>query len=105
MMRQAIETKFFGPGNVRGSRVKAICDAGSITLDWNHRLNGDENHIAAAQALATKLKWPGEWYGGGLPGDGRGSRRSFGYAFVWAGPVSSGRRDPAFCVEHVEEAA
>jgi hypothetical protein len=64
---QAITTKYFGAGNVRGSRVKATCQAGSITLGWDHAVNADANHTAAAQALATKLGWHGRWIGGGLP--------------------------------------
>lgn len=70
-MRQAITTKYLGPSNVRGSRVKASCQAGSLTLDWTHSLNGNENHMAAAQALANRLGWDGEWVGG-FDRDGRG---------------------------------
>lgn len=79
--RQAIVTKYFGPSNVKGSRVKASCEAGSITLSWDHALNAGDNHASAAQALLVKLDWargPGcgiEWLGSALP-DGKG------YAFV-----------------------
>jgi len=74
---QAIVTKFFGPTNSRGSRVKAKCQAGSVTLSWDHALNLDGNHDAAAQALASKLGWDRkEYYGkmvsGSLP-DGTGN--------------------------------
>lgn len=31
-MKQAIVTKFLGPTNYRGSRVKATCQAGSVTI-------------------------------------------------------------------------
>jgi hypothetical protein len=64
---QAIVTRYHGPGNVRGSRVKATAQAGSITLDWDDALNSEENHVAAAKALAGKFKWAGEWYTGGMP--------------------------------------
>lgn len=65
---QAIRTKYIGPTNVRGSRVKATAQAGSITLQWDDRLNADANHAAAAKALATKLGWNyGKWIGGQLP--------------------------------------
>jgi len=74
-MRQAIVTKYLGPTNHRGSRVKATADAGSVTLSWDHALNSDANHIEAAKALARKLGWEGEFVGGGMPGDS-------GYAFV-----------------------
>jgi hypothetical protein len=68
---QAITTKYIGPSNVRGSRVKATCQAGSITLQWDDSLNSERNHEAAAKALAAKLDWHGEWRGGS-PHDGRG---------------------------------
>lgn len=67
-MYQAITTKYLGPTNVRGSRVKATAAAGSLTLNWDVALNSDQNHIAAAKALAEKFDWGGaEWHGGGLP--------------------------------------
>lgn len=54
---QAIETKFFGPTNFKGSRIKAECAAGSVTVGYDHALNLEENHIAAAKALVAKLDW------------------------------------------------
>jgi len=79
MAYQAIVTKFFGPSNVRGSRVKAMCDAGSLTLSWDHSLGVEGNHRRAAEALRDKLGWDEPHYGrlhmGGLPGSG--------YAFVF----------------------
>jgi hypothetical protein len=75
-MRQAIVTKFHGPTNHRGARVKATADAGSITLPWDHALGVEGNHRAAAEALAKKYGWPLDMFGGGLPGSG--------YAFVYA---------------------
>lgn len=76
-MRQAIQTKWFGPSNVRGSRIKATADAGSVTVPWDYALSVEENHQRAADRLADKYGWRarGERYvGGGLPGGG--------YAFV-----------------------
>jgi hypothetical protein len=67
MKMQAITTKYLGPSNVRGSRVKAFAEASSITLNWDHRLNAEGNHQAAAEALANKLGWHGKWFGAGLP--------------------------------------
>ena len=64
---QAIVTKYIGPSNVKGSRVKAACQAGSIFLNWDDALDSDHNHCAAAKALATKREWFGHWVGGGLP--------------------------------------
>jgi hypothetical protein len=80
-MFQAIQTKYFGPGNVRGARVKASAEAGSVTLSWDHSKGVEENHAAAAQALAEKFKWVGPRYGclvgGALP------RPASGYCFVF----------------------
>lgn len=54
-MRQAITTKYHGPSHVKGSRVSARCQRGSITLPWNDALNSDENHRAAALALCERF--------------------------------------------------
>jgi hypothetical protein len=62
---QAIVTKFIAPTCTRPSRVKATCQARSITLSWDHALNPDRNHRAAA--LATQLGWTGRWTAGDLP--------------------------------------
>jgi hypothetical protein len=75
-MYQAIQTKFLGPTNFRGARVKATADAGSITLSWDYGLGVEGNHRAAAVALANHYGWPTDMVGGGLPGGG--------YAFVRA---------------------
>jgi hypothetical protein len=74
-MRQAIETKFLGPTNSRGSRVKAYAQAGSVTVSWDHALDAFENHKAAALALAAKYAWDCTWIGGGKADD-------TGYVFV-----------------------
>ncbi len=71
-MRQAITTRYLGPTNYRGSRVKATCQAGSITISWDDALNSEDNHSVAAYSLAAKLNWSGKLIGGGLP-DGRGN--------------------------------
>ena len=60
---QAIITKYQGPTYTKGSRVKATCDAGSITLQWDHALNTQENHEVAAAALRVKLGWGTETHG------------------------------------------
>ncbi len=75
-MRQAIVTKYLGPTDSRGSRVKATCQAGSVTLSWDDAKDSDENHTAAAVALCKRLGWRGELHGGGLP-DGRGNAYVF----------------------------
>lgn len=76
---QAIQTKFLPPTNMKGSRVKAWCDAGSLVVSYDYALNAPENHRHVAEALASKLGWTGQYYssliGGNLP--------SGGYAFVF----------------------
>ena len=69
----------YRPSNFRGARVKATAAAGSITLHWDHALNSEHNHAAAAEALANKFKWAGQWLQGGIPSDS-------GYAFVCIPP-------------------
>ena len=68
---QAIETGYIGPGNVRGARIKAKSYARSIYVPYDHALNIENNHAAAAGALAEKMGWSGRWYQGGSP-DGSG---------------------------------
>ncbi len=62
----AIITKYHGPGNVRGSRITA--DAGMkrrISVSYNHEIDADGNHAAAAQALCDKFAWKGDLRSGG----------------------------------------
>ncbi len=68
-MRQAITTKYIGPTNFRGSRVKAICQARSLTVAWDDAKDVNENHTQAARALADALGWleHNDMVGGGLP--------------------------------------
>ncbi len=74
-MRQGITTKYLGPTNSRGSRVKAIARKTdpwlgaeiSLTDNWDCASNSEENHTRAAQMLATKLELSGLWVAGGAP--------------------------------------
>lgn len=89
---QAITTKYLSPGNVRGARIKATCERGSITIDYPHELTGWRCHEAAAKALVAKfLKEDerGDRYST-PPGEnpwGRpmvcGGMNGSGYAFCW----------------------
>lgn len=54
---QAIETKYIGATNHKPSRIKATCTAGSVTVSYDHSLNIDGNHKAAAAELREKLGW------------------------------------------------
>lgn len=67
MPRQAIVTKYLGPTNARGSRVKATCQAGSRTIVWDDALNDERNHESAAKNLASVWGWGTDLVGGGLP--------------------------------------
>src|SRR6185437_14816907 len=76
---QSIETKYVGPTNSRGSRVKATASGGfTLTIEWDDALNTDENHSAAARALINKLGWfhePGDTYGEWFYGDRKDGSR------------------------------
>lgn len=74
-MSQAIVTKYIPATNTKGSRVKATSWAGSVTVNYEHGLNADQNHLAAAKSLAEKFGWKGSFVGGDNP-DARG------YTFV-----------------------
>ncbi len=82
---QGIETRYMGPTNTRGSRIKATSASGiSITVPYDYELDAFDNHEKAARALMKKLGWTGKIAGGSLPGNR-------GYAFVFA----EGARDPS----------
>jgi hypothetical protein len=68
---QAIETKYLRATNVRGARIKATAAAGSVTVGYDHALNTDGAHKAAADALIAKMGWTGTFaQGGNAKGDG-----------------------------------
>ena len=90
---QAIKTKYYGATNTRGARIKATCDAGSVTVSWDYALGAEANHDSARKELQLKLAKEGEkkygynflndpWMrpmiGGALP-------NNEGYAFVFVG--------------------
>ena len=72
---QAIHTKYIPASNVKGSRIKATCDAGSIYIPYPHELSGQAVYRAAAEALTAKLGWTDPLLGGGLPNNA-------GYVFI-----------------------
>ncbi len=74
----AIETKFHGPTDHKGSRVTAsVCEGTStfgsrrrLTVGWDHALNSENNHHRAILSLIHKLGWIaksgyGPWIVGG----------------------------------------
>lgn len=76
-MFQAITTKYLGPTNTKGSRIKATCNGGSLTLGIDNATSVEENHRRAAVELAMDMGWYGRFQliGGSLPKDA-------GYAFT-----------------------
>ena len=54
---QAIQTRYLGPTNSRGARIKAWAAAGSLTIPYPYELSGQACHRAAAEALREKLGW------------------------------------------------
>lgn len=65
---QAIQVKYINPTNLKGSRIKAWCAAGSVTIGYPHELSGQAVYRAAAEALADKLGWNTGHYGAMLGG-------------------------------------
>ena len=54
---QAIRTKFYGPGNTRGARVQAKCEARTVYVPWDYELGIEGNHKAACEALLRRMQW------------------------------------------------
>lgn len=88
---QAIQTKYLPATNVRGSRIKATCERGSITIPYPHDLSGEWVHRRAADELIGRFceedsrkygtgtgsnPWNRPYVSGGLP-DG-----SYAHVFV-----------------------
>jgi hypothetical protein len=53
---QSITTKYLGPTNSRGSRIKASCSRGSITVPYEHGIDTNLAHRRAFYALLLKFK-------------------------------------------------
>ena len=85
--RQAIVTRYYGPGNVRGSRIRATCDRGSITISYPDDVSGADCHAVAVRELLARFQredgagrsWPSfeRWVCGGMPQASKD-------AYVWA---------------------
>lgn len=56
-MFQAIQVKYLGPTNYRGSRYKATAAAGSVTVSADAALSVEGNVIKAAHTLCDKFGW------------------------------------------------
>ena len=75
---QAITTRYIGPTLTKGPRIIARCDAGSITIPFDH--SSDCAHTEAARQLVIKISgygttdnprkdWLGRWVRGSLSGN------------------------------------
>ena len=54
---KCITTKYIGPTNYKPSRIKAVCDGGSVTISYDYGLDPDEIHYLAADTLRRKMGW------------------------------------------------
>ncbi len=62
---QTITTKFYGPTNHKGARIKAETTSGvKLWQSWDYALNTSQNHEHAAKALKDKMQWKGKMEGG-----------------------------------------
>lgn len=61
---KAITTKYIGPTNCKGSRIKATDGDNSVTISYPHEINSEQAHMKAAQTFMEKIGWMGEMMGG-----------------------------------------
>lgn len=62
----AIETRYIGPTNYRGSRYVATTANGHrLCRSADDALNSNENHARLARELADSMQWKGALIGGG----------------------------------------
>lgn len=70
----AIQTRYHGATNTRGSRISATDGRGNrVSIPFPYDSTGLDVHAAAAEALCDKMGWRGELVGGGIAtrdGDG-----------------------------------
>lgn len=64
---QAIETRYCGPTETKGSRIRASCEGGSLYVSYDNALDPEENHYAAVKKLCAKLgRDAARFFGGSL---------------------------------------
>jgi len=54
---QAIEIKYLNATNTKGVRIKAVCDAGSLTVSRDYELNVNTQVNDVVAMLLNKLEW------------------------------------------------
>ena len=65
--RQVIETKYLGPTNFKGARIRVKADAGkAVTVPWDYALNPADNHACACLRFQSVLGWDDERVGSSL---------------------------------------
>ena len=79
---QAIQTKYLAGTNSKGSRIKAYCERGAVTVLYPYGLSGEQCHRFAVRALVAKFvkedaarfgdhpgqnPWTAPYVTGGLP--------------------------------------
>lgn len=66
---KAIMTRYIGPTDLKGSRVKAFdSDGQSVTIGYDSSLSSSQAHAKAAEALCRKMGWKGTLVSGGVKG-------------------------------------
>ena len=66
---RAIVTKYIGPSNVKGPRVKAIEIYGKYVMSsWRDEWDTDRNHREACRDLCQRLGWKGHMVTGYIKG-------------------------------------
>lgn len=81
-MSMAITTRYIGPSNTRGSRVKATARKAenwgdkrmpemALTDSWDDAHSSEENHCRVAHLCAVKFQCSGVYVMGDLPGSER----------------------------------
>ena len=69
----AITTKYLGPTNTRGGRIKACAKSGramSVTIPYPHEMSQPAATAAAALALCAKMNWKPDTLHTGATPDG-----------------------------------
>ncbi len=61
---KAIQVKYLSPTDTKGSRVKAFCEAGQVTLHMDYEGSYETNMEKAVLQLLGNLGWQGTWHGG-----------------------------------------
>ena len=75
----AIETRYHGPTNTKGSHIVASANGHRLTIGVDNAVSVADNHANAAKELARKLGWRGGLIGG---------HTNKGMVWVWNnGPV------------------